>query len=113
MHELTVAASLCEWALGRARELEPERLIAIELEHDPLSGLNTEALEFGFQAMSAETPLAGVRLDWVSVDPIYACGACGTADGSTRPPLLCRSCGEPFPRLRRDDSLRIRSIEVE
>jgi hydrogenase nickel incorporation protein HypA/HybF len=113
MHELTVAASLCEWALGQARDVAPQRLVAIELEHDPLSGLNTDALEFGFQALSAETPLAGVRLEWASVEPTYVCRSCGRSDRAATPPRICQTCQEPFPRLRRDDSLRIRSIEVD
>jgi len=113
MHELAVAASLCEWALGRAREVGPQRLVAIELERDPLSGLNPEAVEFGFQAMSADTELSGVRLEWVSVDPTYVCRSCGRSDRSVAPPRSCHTCGEPFPRLRREDSLRIRSIEVD
>jgi hydrogenase nickel incorporation protein HypA/HybF len=113
MHELTVAASLCEWAFGRAREVEPRRLLAIELERDPLSGLNPEALEFGFRAMAAETELAETRLEWVSVDPSYACRRCGRSERAAVPPRSCRTCGEAFPRLRRDDSLRIRSIEVD
>jgi hydrogenase nickel incorporation protein HypA/HybF len=113
MHELAVAASLCEWALGRAREVTPQRLVAIELERDPLSGLNPEAVEFGFEAMSADTELSGVRLEWVSVDPTYACRLCGHSERTAVPPSTCRICGEPFPRIRRDGSLRIRSIEVD
>jgi len=113
MHELTVAAALCEWALGQVRELEPRHLVAIELERDPSSGLNTEALEFGFSAMSAETQLAGVRLEWVSVDPNFVCRRCGRSESAPSPPRACSVCGEPFPRLERDGSLRIRSIEVD
>lgn len=113
MHELTVAAALCEWALGQVRELEPRRLVAIELERDPSSGLNTEALEFGFSAMSAETQVDGVRLEWVSVDPTYVCRRCGKSESSPSPPNRCIACGEPFPRLDGDGSLRIRSIEVD
>ena len=108
-----MAASLCEWALGQTRELEPRRLVAIELERDPLSGLNPEALEFGFRAMSAETDIAGIRLEWVTVDPTYVCGRCGASDRTAAPPRTCRTCGGSFPRLGRDDSLCIRSIEVD
>jgi hydrogenase nickel incorporation protein HypA/HybF len=88
-------------------------LVAIELERDFLSGLNPEAVEFGFEAMSAETELAGVRLEWVAVDPTYVCRSCGRSDMSVTPPRSCQACGELFPRLRREDSLRIRSIEVD
>lgn len=112
MHELTVAAALCEWALGQVRDLEPRRLVAIELERDPSSGLNTDALEFGFSAMSAETRLAGVRLEWVSVNPSYVCRRCGRSETAPSPPSACTVCGEPFPRLEGDGSLRIRGIEV-
>jgi Zn finger protein HypA/HybF involved in hydrogenase expression len=83
------------------------------LERDASSGLNPEALEFGFCAMSAETELAGVRLEWVSVDPTYVCRLCGHSESVASPPRACRICDEPFPRVRGDGSLRIRSIEVD
>jgi len=113
MHELAVAASLCEWALEQARQLAPRRLVAIEVEHDALSGLNSDAVDFGFRALSAETELAQVGLVFLEVDPSYVCPDCREASQIADPPSACPSCGGGPPRLTREGSLRVRSIEVE
>lgn len=113
MHELAIAASLFDWARDRSRALAPRRLVAIEVERDPLSCLNPEAVAFGFEGLAAGTPLAHVRLDFAPVDPTYVCGVCKTSATSADPPAMCRRCGAPFPRLNRDDSLRVVSIEVD
>jgi Zn finger protein HypA/HybF involved in hydrogenase expression len=113
MHELTVAASLFEWALGQARELAPRRLIAIELEQNPLSGLNSDSVDFGFRALSAESGLREVKLLFVPVDPSYLCAGCGHSLRAASAPSRCPACGGGPPRLSREDSLRVRSIEVD
>lgn len=113
MHELSVAASLLSWAREQARAHEPRAMRSIELEMDPLSCLNPEALRFGFDALTSGTPLEGVRLDFVTVEPRYACRACGVEMGSETAPASCSACGAPFPRLARDSSLRVVSVEVE
>lgn len=113
MHELAVAASLFEWAEAQARALAPRRVVAIELERDPLSCLNPDALVFGFQGIAAGTTLAEVRLQFTPIDPTYVCRVCGASHVNPSPPLDCSSCGAPFPRLPQGDSLQIVSIEVE
>jgi len=113
MHELSVAAALFEWAEEQSRTHAPRVLRSIELELDPLSCLNPEALRFGFSALTAETPLAGVALDLVDVAPTYECRTCGARLAHRDSPFSCASCGAPLPRLARESSLKIRSIEVE
>jgi hydrogenase nickel incorporation protein HypA/HybF len=113
MHELAVAAALLDWADGQQRTYAPRRLVSIEVALDGLSCLNPEALRFGFSAMTAETPLAGVALDFLVVEPTYVCGVCATSIAAADTPLSCRACGAPLPRLAKESSLRVRSIEVE
>jgi hydrogenase nickel incorporation protein HypA/HybF len=113
MHELSVAAALLEWAEEQSRVYAPRVLRSIELELDPLSCLNPEALRFGFSALTAETPLAGVALELVEVAPTYECRLCGSRLAVEDSPLRCSGCGAPLPRLARESSLRIRSMEVE
>jgi hydrogenase nickel incorporation protein HypA/HybF len=113
MHELSVAAALFEWAEQQSRIQAPRVLRSIELELDPLSCLNPEALRFGFSALTAETPLAGVALELVEVPPTYECRFCGARLAIEESPLSCSGCGAPLPRLARESSLKIRSMEVE
>lgn len=115
MHELAVAAALFEWAEGQQRTYAPRKLLSIEVELDGLSCLNPDALQFGFSAMTADTPLAAVTLELLEVDPTYECRSCGasiTASASDSP-LSCTACRAPLPRLAKESSLRVRSIEVE
>ena len=113
MHELSVAAALLEWAEQQSRTHAPRVLRSIELELDPMSCLNPDALRFGFSALTAETPLAGVALDLVEVAPTYECRTCGSRLAFRDSPFSCPGCGAPLPRLARERSLKIRSIEVE
>ena len=113
MHELSVAAALFEWAEEQSRIHAPRAIRSIELELDPLSCLNPAALRFGFTALTAETPLAGVELELVSIPSTYECRFCGARLGSLDSPSSCSRCGAPLPRLARDSSLKIRSIEVD
>jgi hydrogenase nickel incorporation protein HypA/HybF len=113
MHELSVAAALFEWAEGESRAYSPRRLRSIEVELDGLSCLNPDALRFGFSALTADTPLSGVTLDILEVNPIYLCGTCGASIAACDSPLSCALCGAPMPRLLKESSLRVRSIEVE
>ena len=113
MHELSVAAALFEWAEDQSRIHAPRVIRSIELELDPLSCLNPEALRFGFSALAAETPLAGVALELVSVPPTYECRLCGARFAVQDSPSSCSGCGAPLPRLARESSLKIRSMEVE
>ena len=113
MHELSVAASLYDWAREQADAYAPRILRSIELEMDALSCLNPEALRFGFQAVIAGTSLDGLRLDLVVVGPRYRCGCCGVEADWEAAPVSCDACGAPFPRLPRDGSPRIVSFEVE
>jgi len=113
MHELSVAAALLEWAEEQSRIHAPRVLRSIELELDPMSCLNPEALRFGFTALTAETPLAGVALDLVSIPPTWECRLCGARLAVPDSPSSCSGCGAPLPRLARESSLKIRSIEVD
>ena len=113
MHELSVAAALYDWARSEAERRAPARLVAIEVEQDPLSCLNPEALRFGFEALTRGTELSALRLDFVPVEPTYRCGVCGATLEIQPAPLACVECGSPMPRLSRESSLSVRSIEVE
>ncbi|HXV62701.1 MAG TPA: hydrogenase maturation nickel metallochaperone HypA, partial [Vicinamibacteria bacterium] len=101
MHELTVAASLLEWAEEQARVHAPKSLKSIELELDSMSCLNPEALRFGFRALTAETPLGEVELEFVELGATYGCLFCGARARSLDSPSSCGSCGAPLPRLVR------------
>jgi hydrogenase nickel incorporation protein HypA/HybF len=113
MHELSVAAALLEWAEEQSRVHAPRVLRSIELELDAMSCLNPNALRFGFTALTADTPLAAVAIEFVDVLPTYECRICGARLEASDSPWTCPGCGAPLPRLSRESSLRVRSIEVD
>jgi len=113
VHELGVASALYEWALSQSRQVEPRRLLSIELEQDSLSGLNADSVDFGFRALATGTEVEGVRLEWHEVSPTYVCPRCSETSTSSAAPQGCLHCGGAVPRLARTDSLRVLSIEVE
>lgn len=77
-----------------------------------MSCINTEALRFGFEAMSAGGPLAGVDLVVNDTTSRYHCHHCGHVVRTEEPPVTCPSCGGATPRLARDTGVRVVALEL-
>lgn len=77
MHELRIAESIVDIAL---KEINRRQLIgvrAVGVRIGALSGVDPEALEFGFIAITADTSLAGVKLEIENISVRGTCRACG------------------------------------
>lgn len=91
MHELGVARSLVE--MVRDRLIPGERVREVEVEVGALTGLVPESLEFYFQGLTAETPLAGVRLICRRVPACFRCPDCGLCYLPETFAPVCIECG--------------------
>lgn len=77
MHELSVAMEIISIVEKEIEKHGLSKLAEIKLRIGTLSGIDPEALKFGFSAASADTVLDGTNLDieWVKVQG--KCMACG------------------------------------
>ena len=112
MHELAIAQAIVEAA---EQELEAgQRVLRLRLQLGPLAGVVEDALRFGFDLATQDTPLAGCRLEVETVPVTLYCHPCARL---YEPPqlfrLICPECGQASSDLRSGRELLIVAMEVD
>ncbi len=113
MHESVVASELLRTVEERARASGAVRVVAVGVRIGALSGLVPEALAFAFEALQADTFVAGARLDIERVEAQCRCERCGLVFPADETHRRCRSCGTPSPLVPNSDCLLLTRVEVE
>jgi hydrogenase nickel incorporation protein HypA/HybF len=110
MHEMSITQSIVdictEHAAGR-------RVLAVTIEIGALSGVVPEAVEFCFQACTADTLLAGATLTIDQVEPVASCQECGQESRIASYFDPCPACGSHRLAVLRGEELRVKELEVE
>ena len=113
MHELSIAHSILAIAEKAVPADTPGIISAVNLQIGELSGIETEALVFAFQAVRADTRLSGAELQIENVPGEAACQACGTVfhlPGFGEP---CPTCHSYSLRITGGREMKVLSITVE
>ncbi|HBL31420.1 MAG TPA: hydrogenase maturation nickel metallochaperone HypA [Acidobacteria bacterium] len=114
MHELSIAYSLVEAAAEAATRAGAQRVVAVQVVVGALSGVATGALTFCWEIATAETSLAGSRLDLVEQPVVVYCPDCRQEGELAGVQLFrCPQCGRPTGDVRRGRELQIESLEIE
>ena len=110
MHELGIAAAILEQAQG-ARE-GAGRLARVGVRVGALSGVDPDALRFGFDVLARDADPQGIALDVERVEHRRRCESCGDFES---PELLaaCPRCGSTGTTLLAGDELVLAWVEVE
>jgi hydrogenase nickel incorporation protein HypA/HybF len=114
VHELSIATSVVEIARGFAARAAAGRVVAVTLRIGSLSCVHEDALRFGFDLVTADTPLAGAALRIVAVPVRIWCADC--RDEFELPGIqrfACPACGRPSGDIRAGRELELESIEIE
>lgn len=113
MHELSIALSIVDGAMGELRVRGAAEAGAIYLRVGRLSGVDKDALLFSYSIAIAETPLARSRLIIEDVEVMILCPSC-QAERAVRsfPGLTCAECGALAERLVHGDELEITAMEL-
>ncbi len=77
MHEVGIMESALDAILAQARAHDAHRIHRVGLRVGALAGVDAEALQFAFVAVSKGTPAAGAALD---IDTVPARGYCADCD---------------------------------
>lgn len=114
MHELSIAHSIVEVAVGTARQHDAIRVTAVNLKVGRLAGVEAGALLFSYDVAAAGTLLEGSRLAIIDVPLVVWCSHCLAE--VTLPEVnqfRCPACGTPAGEIRHGRELEIESLELE
>lgn len=112
MHELTIANSILQ-AVVREMELRNLRDVeTIVLRIGALSDVVPEALEFNFDIIKADTPLAQTKLVMEQVPLKGQCRACAQAFEVVNYLFACPKCGSGQIEITQGEELDIAYLEV-
>lgn len=92
----------------------PERILRVRLRVGALSGVVEGALQFGYEIATEGTPLAGSKLEVVSLPVVIYCKSCdATRELPGVQSFRCPVCGTPSGDIRQGRELEIESVEIE
>lgn len=90
---MAIAEGILDIAFEYARRNEAKRVAKIGLLIGEMSGVETEALEFAFDALSKGTLAEGARLSITKVPLVGRCSSCKEERRIERYDFVCPSCG--------------------
>ncbi|MFZ0544533.1 MAG: hydrogenase maturation nickel metallochaperone HypA [Candidatus Promineifilaceae bacterium] len=111
MHELSIAYSLVETAAAAARKNHIAQVDAVHLRLGVMSGVVKEALLFGYDIATENTPLAGSRLEIEEIPVMVMCPQCQSVQTLSEITLLvCPVCHTPTGKIIQGKEIEIVSI---
>jgi hydrogenase nickel incorporation protein HypA/HybF len=110
MHELSVAMEIINIVEKEASTRNLERIEEIGLKIGALTGVDPEALRFAFEASTADTPLAGVRINIEDIPVRGVCRSCGKTIEVKEFVFICPHCGSGDLEINRGEELDIAYI---
>ena len=112
MHEMSICESILGLIRDQARSQNFSKVERVCLEIGPLSGVEIEALKFGFDVVMRDTLADGARLDIVETAGKAWCMPCGQNVAIGQRFDACPDCGSHQLQVTGGDELRIKELEV-
>ena len=112
MHEVSLMESTLEIAYEHARKAGAERIHRILLQVGETSGVEPQALEFAFEALSPGSIAEHADLDIETVPTLYYCRSCRVEFRPDGPGGLCPECDGWDCELRAGGELELKTLEV-
>jgi hydrogenase nickel incorporation protein HypA/HybF len=113
VHEVGIAASILESVEAEARRRPEDRFIAVGVRIGELSNVDKDALEFAFEALTRNTPLAGLRLEVEWCPRRQRCLACAEEFVVHEFDLRCPACGADKTSCIGGTELDVAYLELE
>jgi hydrogenase nickel incorporation protein HypA/HybF len=113
MHELSIAHSILSIA---ERSIPPETAgyaSAVSLTIGELSGIETDALQFAFEALKDKTVLAKAVLDIEIIPGEAQCSDCSTVFHMPSFGTCCTACGSYLLHILKGKEMKVKSITME
>lgn len=113
MHELGIANSILATVRKEADSSAHRRVVAVGIQLGELSGVNSEALAFGFEALVKGTALDPLEFHIETTRRRNRCTTCKHEFDVVDNDTVCPQCGEHFTRLIGGDEIVIAYFEFE
>jgi hydrogenase nickel incorporation protein HypA/HybF len=113
MHELSLAQSLVETVCEALPGAGGGRVVAVNLKVGELAGVVPDALQFCYEVVTKDTPLAGSTLTVRTLPVMVFCAPCDRpveielAEG-----FRCPVCRTPSSDLRQGREIEVESVEL-
>jgi hydrogenase nickel incorporation protein HypA/HybF len=113
MHELAIAESIIKTVLDEAERRKLGYIKKIAVRVGALTDIVPDALRFGFEAASIDTPLQGTTLEINTIPVAGKCRNCGRGFEVEEHVFVCPDCESFDIEMTRGDELGIEYIEVD
>ena len=113
MHEMSIALSVIDAVIEKARQEGCSAVTGIELIVGRLAGVEVESLRFCFSAAACNTPAEGAELVIEEREATGRCEECGSTFPVESFHVKCPSCGLYRVRIESGEELSVRSITIE
>jgi hydrogenase nickel incorporation protein HypA/HybF len=113
MHELTLAESIVNTVKKAIQDRQQAKVQLVRVKIGQLTEIVPDALQFGFESLILDTPLAGAKLEIEQVPIVGKCEQCGHEFTVEEFMFICPKCFSSNIQLIQGDELEISNIEVE
>jgi len=113
MHEMGIANSILDGVAAELRRRPASRAVKVGVRIGELAGVDPDALHFAFEALTIDTPLAGLTLEVQYVPPRSRCRDCHREFDVRNYELLCPACGSLGADRISGDELEFMYLEIE
>jgi hydrogenase nickel incorporation protein HypA/HybF len=111
MHELSIAQNILEIVKQNVPAPEFGDVRSIKVRLGEFAGVVPESLEFCFEAITADTELAGAGLDIEKIPFMVECKSCGETSTNNYGMSVCQKCGGADTKII--SGLEMQVVEIE
>jgi hydrogenase nickel incorporation protein HypA/HybF len=113
MHEMGIANSILEGVAAELRRRPGSRAVKVGVRIGELAGVDPDALSFAFEALTLDTPRAGLVLDVEYRALRCRCRECNREFEVHNFEVSCPACGRPNTDRISGDELEFAYLEIE
>ena len=113
MHEMAICESILDIIKEQSRLRDFARVERVCLEIGPLSGVEVDALRFGFDVVTRDSLAEGARLEIVETPATAWCMQCERTVPVKQRFDACVACGSHRLKVTGGEEMRIRELEVD
>jgi hydrogenase nickel incorporation protein HypA/HybF len=113
MHEMGIANSILDGVAAEVRRRPGSRAVKVGVRVGELAGVDPDALSFAFEALTLDTPMAGLALEVEYRASRGRCRDCSREFEMRNFAPLCPGCGGTNSECISGDELEFAYLEVE
>ncbi len=113
MHELSIADAILDSVRAETQKRPGSHVVKVGVRIGALSGVEPEALSFGFNALVQGTDLEPLVLEVVSVPRRQRCPICTLNFEASEENLACPHCGHAETELAGGEEMDLAFMEIE